>query len=231
MSSSKVTDTIEYSVLRLEHVEEAACVLSKAFLEGERLNLALKMPYETQLEKNQMLCQLALADEVSCVAIDSKSGNVVGAAIGVVVTGEDHLKDAKSRDIAVANPDSCPFARRIQPFLRELNKFYYRHPKLCDSNLDKNCKILKNFKIGVLPAYYGRGIGKKLAITQNDFAKQKGCEFVFLTSTSPGSEKLYLKLGYEVIGEVCYADFEVEGEKPFACITNPSSAKAMFKTL
>ncbi|XP_077988226.1 arylalkylamine N-acetyltransferase-like 2 [Glandiceps talaboti] len=234
MSSAKVNEMIEYRVLTREHVEEAICVLAEGFTYGEPLNVALKTPYEFQLELSRRLSEKALKDEVSAVAIDTKSGKVIGAVVGILVTGEDHLADSEDYTDSQSlseNPDPCLFLRYIPPFIKEVDKIYQSHPKLCKENLDKKCTILKSFKLTVLPDYAGQGIGTELISTRTNLAKQKGVGVITAICTSPASQRLYAKLGHEVIGEIFYSDFEVGGERPFASITLAPSAKVMLKML
>ena len=71
------------------------------------------------------------------------------------------------------------------------------------------------FCIGVKKEFAGNKIGENLTLCSIELAKRHGLLFVHAELTSPISQHFYQKLGYTVLKQITYADFEADGQKVF----------------
>lgn len=76
--------------------------------------------------------------------------------------------------------------------------------------LDEDCNLYIR-KVATLPAYQGRGIGKKNLEYINDFARKLGCEKICLDvyDKSEDAIKFYLHNGFQITGSRKTRRFEV----------------------
>ena len=61
----------------------------------------------------------------------------------------------------------------------------------------------------------GRGVGTKLVEEMLAMAKEHNFKSICVTVSSAFSRKIYEKLGFEVLHEEVYEDFEMDGERVF----------------
>ncbi|XP_006812768.1 uncharacterized protein LOC102804993 [Saccoglossus kowalevskii] len=221
---SKRNSDIRYEVMKECHINEAAHILTAAFLHGEPLFQVVSQPYEAELSSNISLCTHCVKEGVSMVAIDNATGEVVGAATGILCHG-NKIEDGHT-DHPMVTPESTSFLSIIIPFLEELEKVFYKYP---DFTNNRDCMVLSSSKIGVHKDYGGMGIGTKLARMRGELGRGKGVKFIVVACTGPLSQKLYSRLGYECIGEIVYKDYTTKGERPFAKITVCPAAKLFVK--
>lgn len=69
--------------------------------------------------------------------------------------------------------------------------------------------------IGVAPGYEGKGIAKRLLQTALSEAEARGYLYAFSECTSPASQKLHQKAGFECLKSVSVSTFAINGKYPF----------------
>ena len=108
-------------------------------------------------------------------------------------------KDAESGNnfvIRAGNEIAASIA--LDPYQDEqYQKIHWRH---------RNEKVLVIHRLGVHPSFQGRGLGKKMCLFAEQYAKDNWYKFIRLDAYAgnPISKKLYLSLGYTQANGYCY---------------------------
>ncbi|XP_077862714.1 uncharacterized protein LOC144344792 [Saccoglossus kowalevskii] len=167
--NSKISPDIRYEVMNKCHINEAAHILTAAFLHGEPMCQVVSQPYEAELSSNISLCTHCAQEGVSMVAIDNPTGKIVGAITGILCHGNTIEED--KGDHPMLTPEIAPYySPSIFPYLGEVDKLFYKYPFF---NRNRDCMVLKSSKIGVHNDFGGLGIGTKLARMRTELAKRK----------------------------------------------------------
>lgn len=141
---------------------------------------------------------------LSLVTEDSQSGELVGVTI---------THDAYPLKPYLPGP-RCD---KYRPISAMINPLHHEHVHTQTSGPGE---LLYIFISGVKPAYQGRGIVKQQVKQLMQLASDRGFSEARLISTGPASNGLYQKLGFERIAHAPFAEFDFQGERPFASLTS-----------
>ncbi|XP_077998711.1 uncharacterized protein LOC144451686 [Glandiceps talaboti] len=221
---------ISYRLLTEDHMEEAATIISHAFINAEPLSSCVNQPFQAEQASNVSICQAVIKDGLSLVAIDNSTGKVVGTSTAALVTVADILKDLEGEmsESILAPPGSLPHYHPIVAVVQVLDSFLLQVEDFINN---PDALVCSSAKVGVDGKYNGKGIATKLIELRTDLAKKKGCKFVIAQVTGPGSQKVYSNLGFKEIGEMKYKEFEYKGEKIYSAINICPSAKMVILKL
>jgi len=85
--------------------------------------------------------------------------------------------------------------------------------------------------LGVSQGWTGRGIGLELTERLIGVAAAQGFTYAFVFASAAHSQKIFRRLGFEVIAEMQYSEFKVDESFPFAAIKDPPSALLLYLPL
>jgi ribosomal protein S18 acetylase RimI-like enzyme len=80
---------------------------------------------------------------------------------------------------------------------------------------DKN-RIARLTQVAVIPVYENRGIATMLADKAISQIIERNYQYIIADCTADNSWHILEKLGFKIISEIAYKDFNYEGENPFS---------------
>lgn len=193
-------------------LEQVIHCLSHAFTQ-ETMSKALDINANSYIYLAEIVCQKAIKDQLSLVAKDEKSGDVIGFSIlEDFVTELPNLDSVDARFLPIMN------------LLGELDDWY-------KSNYKVKCgEILHLFMTGVDEQYRGQGIAHKLMEEVFNLAKDNGYRSIIAECTGAITQHIRAKYGFQAIKEIEYKTYLYNGELVFKGIHEPRSCKLMLKT-
>ncbi len=210
-----VKNGIVYDLLRAEDVKDASNCIAMAFSVGEPMSRTLTITLDEFLLFTAMFCEKAAADGLSFVAKNQQTGKLLGSLIV-----EDFLTNPPE-GIDRISPKFEP----IFALLEQLDDNYKKqHP------VQEN-EILHIFMSGVYKEYLGQKISTTLKQAAHAMGKIKKYKGAIAEATGPFSQKINANLGYELVDAIKYTDFEFNGKKTFAEITDCQSCQLLYKKL
>ncbi len=87
------------------------------------------------------------------------------------------------------------------------------------------------FMIGVAAQMSGRGVAGQLVESVLANARKRGYRFALTEATSVGSQRVFRRAGFRELDAASYAEFEFNGDRPFAGIEAPRGALLMEREL
>ncbi|MBI5325323.1 MAG: GNAT family N-acetyltransferase [Ignavibacteriae bacterium] len=173
------------------------------FAKTEQTNKVLNIPDNMYLNYAEYITKKALdSDQIS---IAKHNGNIIGFLIW-----EDYCKPLVEG--ITGNPDVykiiAPELEFVELLEKELNKKYQF----------KEYECAKLMQAGVLPEYHNQGIATSLAEEAIANINRKGYKYIIADCTADNSWQVLLKLGFKILTEIAYSDFEHNGSKTFAVL-------------
>lgn len=171
------------------------------FAKAEQTNNALKIPDEMYRNYAEYITIKALALEQILIA--KQNNEIIGFLIW-----EDYCKPLVEG--IKGNPEVYkliePELSFVEQLEKELNNKYQFKENEC-SKLMQAC---------VLPEYQNHGIATAIAEKAITKIKDKWYKYVIADCTADNSWQVLFKLGFEIITEISYSDFEYNGVRTFA---------------
>ena len=171
------------------------------FAKAEQSNKALKIPDEMYRNYAEHITKKALTLEQILFA--KQNNEIIGFLIW-----EDYCKPLVEG--IKANPEVYkliePELAFVELLEKELNVRYQFSEKEC-------AKLLQ---AGVLPEFHNKGIATALAGKAISNIKEKGYKYAIADCTADNSWKVLFKLGFEILIEISYSDFEFQGVNTYA---------------
>lgn len=206
---------ISYQILAEENLASSIECISRTFQSGEPMTKALGITLEEFKYFAKILLRKAVNDQLSLVATDNITGQVVG-----ILIGEDFVTEALE-GIETVSPKFLP----IFELLGGLDEAYK------EKSLVKSGQLYHIFMVGVYKEYAGLSV--QLTNKVEIMARKKGYTSAIAEATSAISQKIYTKrLGFKEVEEippVRYAEFQHEGKSVFANITECDSCRLIIK--
>lgn len=212
---------IQLRNMEASDLDGAVDILNEAFCQREPLTVCLGIPPEKDVVETRAICQQAVSDGLSVVAVDTECNKIIGVATSSIL-------DPSNMSLPDIPEDILLLYRPIYSIIGKLQEVFLNSPAF-QNNPD--AKVVSAMKLGVHPNYTGMGLGTKLRQATTELAQRKGYHFATAAASSPGSQRLYQKLGFEVLDGLKYCDFELDGKRPFDSVTACPSMKFYYKKL
>ncbi|MEG4918090.1 GNAT family N-acetyltransferase [Microcoleus sp. B7-D4] len=196
---------ISFHKMQHSDIEQTATCISQVFSSCEPMAKALKINFKEFYRFAVPVCQKAADEEISVIAKDKKTGEVVGFIIS-----EDFLKVAPDSLEGIDNKFELVFS-----LLSALEENYRK------SNLVKAGQILHIFMLGVQEKYSKRHIATTLVAENLNLAKQFNFEIAIAEATSVGSQKLFGNLGFTTEFSIEYKRYKFKDKHIFSSIKKP----------
>ncbi|XP_006819946.1 uncharacterized protein LOC102804860 [Saccoglossus kowalevskii] len=209
MTSHRIED-IEYRSLAEIHLDDATKLLTSAMLQREPLISSLdNTSYNVEYSANYQLCQRAIRDGLSFVAIDTSTNKLVGVAASVICTeGEEgeyiyYAKDLKGREV-------------YTPMLAILGVLHGHGDPIAGITTTPSSLVAEIAKVTTHVDYGRMGILTEITRRKLEVCKEKGLSIVMADATSPYSQRAFEKCGFHSVYEIQFDNFEFEGKKLFS---------------
>ncbi|KAI4502002.1 hypothetical protein M0802_002684 [Mischocyttarus mexicanus] len=220
---------IEFESMTDETLSSALNIMKTSFFTRENVSKAVGVVSEPgAVDELIELCLDAAKDGVSVVAIEVESGEVIGALFNKIQVAGNPTEQTPFQRFS----ETCKYksSKALVDFMVEIdsriNLFNHYNVKC----------ILELMFLSVLPTFCNRRIGELLISSSLEIARTlkhgdsakipvsiKGDNSIFnyeaiptLASaifTSSYSKKIGKKLGFEMLVDLCYDDFEFDGKK------------------
>ena len=165
--------------------------------------------------KNYMVERLktVLTSHLSFKAIDTRTSQVLGMKLCYKhdIQGKGGHPPYQIEGVpenAVAN------AKKLSQFVRFYNDIFkvqdYRDKIIANDDC-----ILKSMTLSTSKNSRGKGVGTRLVKEMINRAADQNFKSIGVTVSSAFSRKFYKKLGFEILHEEMYKDFEMDGERIF----------------
>lgn len=202
---------ISYQPIQPIDLEEIARCISQVFSAGEPLSQALNISVNDFDGLVVPLCQKAIDEELSLVAKDRKTGEIMGFILS------EEFSPIES-DI----PHGLdPKFEAVFSLLCELDRKYRNsHPVQAG-------KVLHILMLGVRQQYTQRQIATTLVRENLKLAKARHYERAIAEATAAGSQHLFRKLGFTEKFAIPYSSYPFNGQRIFRSIENPPSCLLM----
>ncbi len=207
---------IEYGLMDDSVLEGAIQCVSEVFVAREPMSVHLGITAEEFLVFARAYYPVVMAEELSFVARDAGTGEVVGVRIS-----EDYFQE-EIPDIEGLSPKFFP----LFTLLETLGKRAY------DLREIKPNKYVHLFMIAVKESYANRGIAPTMNKIFFTHVKNRGFTYALTEPTGEISQHILLnKFGFEKLDEIAYDDFEFDGGKPFQGLKGHRCAMLLEKEL
>lgn len=210
----KLLDTqneILFQTMCHSDIEETASCISQVFSSFEPITRALKISFNEFYQFAVPVCQKAADEEISIIAKDRITGEVVGFIIS-----EDFIT------ITSDSPEGID--SKFEPIfslLSELEENYRSRHAIAAR------EVLHIFLLGVHQKYTKRHIATTLVRENLKLAKQHGFEIAIAETTGAISQHIFRNLGFTEEFAIEYNSYKFKGEQIFSSIENPPSCLLM----
>ncbi|MEI3649193.1 MAG: GNAT family N-acetyltransferase [Dolichospermum lemmermannii FEM_B0920] len=176
---------------------------------------ALKISFDEFYRFAVPVCQKAADEEISLIAKDQKTGEVVGFIIS-----EDLMKVYSDSLEGIDHKFESVFS-----LLSEL-EFSYRK-----CHLVKAGQILHILMLGVQKKYSKRHIATTLVRENLNLAKHHKFEIAIAETTSVGSQQIFQNFGFTEEFAIEYKSYKFKGKHIFSSIENPPNCLLMSRCI
>lgn len=193
-------------------LEQTIRCISRSFTQ-ETMSQALGIDANSYISLAEIFGQRAVQYQLSLVAKDEESGDVIGFSIL-----EDFVAEAPNLDRV--DPRFIP----IMNVVDELEQWYIKNSPV------KSGEILHIFLTGVDEQYRGKGIAYQLMEETFKVAKNNNYKGIIAECTGVITQHIRAKNGFKVLKEIEYKTFLYNGDLVFKDITEPPGCQLMLKT-
>jgi ribosomal protein S18 acetylase RimI-like enzyme len=207
----------EISFPKIQHrdIEQTATCISQVFSSFEPMAKALKISFNEFYRFAVPVCQKAADEEISLIAKDRKTGEIVGFIIS-----EDLMTVEPDPTEGIDHKFECVFS-----LLSKLEKNYRSsHPV-------KAGQVLHIFMLGVQAKYTKRQIATTLVRENCKLAKHHNFEIAIAEATSVGSQQIFRNLGFTEEFAIEYKSYKFKGKQIFSSLENPPNCLLMSSPL
>lgn len=223
MSSKAQPDPALMQNIRIEpfthsNKNDALQLLLKSFIRDEPMMHSLGVTeYQAKPILESLFLETAVKDEISFLAYDKRTEQVVCAYIGSLHRRGDVHDDYTMND--VTNPMIY-----TMDFLDIVGSGIWQ---ILPNNINVFCK---NDIASIHPDYRGQKLFRTLKNMCNEKAQQLGCKYAVSLATSYQTQMLNEKLNFRTHRFINYCDYRVLGKTVFANVPAPHTcAKLMIK--
>ena len=197
---------IRIEKMTAEHIKQATVIVSKAFV-TEPMTRALGLNHEQVLPDFSKVVEKLQQEDLSFVAIERSSGAVVG-----VVINKDYTVAPLAEDLVFS---------AAKPIFTLVDELDVMASELADV---KAKEVFHLYILAVQGNTTGQSVGLQLVTQSCDLAIALGYKKLATEATGPISQHIAKqKLGAREVASINYRDFEFEGKKVFASITEVES--------
>ncbi|MFN7414477.1 MAG: GNAT family N-acetyltransferase [Dolichospermum sp.] len=193
-------------------LESTIRCISHSFTQ-ETMSQALGIDVNSYVSLAEIFSQRAIQYQLSLVAKNEDSGDVVGFSILEDFLAETpNLEDVDSRFLPIMN------------VVDELKKWYINNYAI------KSGEILYISMTGVDEKYQGQGIAHQLMEETFQVARNNNYKGIIAECTGASTQHICAKHGFKVVKEIEYKTFLYNEELVFKHIEKPSGCQLMLKT-
>ncbi|OUC41528.1 hypothetical protein D917_03283 [Trichinella nativa] len=191
---------------KTEHSVELYDLLCRGFLHDEPLNRASAIDLQDAEPFFKNYIQKCLNSNLSVVARDCHTGQLVGCALNDVGYFESEYQHESQEGYSEK--------------MATVNLFVEQVKSSMDGQFPTGSKYMELCLLSVHPSYYRRGLGYKLTLASLDRAKQFDCQYVITVATSLYTQKICRKLNFSIIQSFDYANYRTNNQFVFKSKTN-----------
>lgn len=195
-------DGIIYDLMQSQDLLATMELVATVFPGGEPLTKTLGITTEYYYPMAEIVCHKALAEGLSHVARDAKTGAVIGFRISEDLYAADTSYQKQYDEFVQFLPLN---------FLVKLLKEKYLQDKILSKG-----QILYQSMLGVAYGYEGRHIARRLIAANIAYAKILGFSKIVTDPTGIVTQRMTAGLGFKEVVSISYQDFEYQGAKIFA---------------
>lgn len=208
---------IRVELLSDKTLEGAIHCVSRAFIKNEPMAAHLNITMDEFLVFANAFYPSLIEPQLSFVAVDEGNGQVVGIRVS-----EDYHQEEEPPEIPGLSPKFYP----LFTLLDQLGETFKGMRQV------KPGQYVHMFMVAVDDGYQRRGVAPKMNSAFFKHVKARGFTHAVTEPTGLISQHILRnKFGFSVLHELAYADFEFDGEKPFADLEGHPSAMLMEKDL
>jgi ribosomal protein S18 acetylase RimI-like enzyme len=203
----------EILLMKMQHsdIEQTATCISQVFSNFEPRAKSLKISFNEFYRFAVPVCQKAADEEISLIAKDQKTGEVVGFII--------------SEDLMNVYSDSLEgIDNKFESVLSLLSELEENYRKC---HLVKCVPILHILMFGVQEKYSKRDIATTLVRENLNLAKHHNYEIAIAEATSVGSQQIFCNLGFTEEFAIEYKSYKFKDKHIFSSIENPPNCLLM----
>eukprot|EP01065_Artemidia_motanka_P025778 TRINITY_DN30742_c0_g1_i1.p1 TRINITY_DN30742_c0_g1~~TRINITY_DN30742_c0_g1_i1.p1 ORF type:complete len:288 (+),score=67.97 TRINITY_DN30742_c0_g1_i1:66-866(+) len=217
---------LQFQVLQADKVAEAVDVLANAFACDGQTGVTSMCGLDADAVHSlaSMYLPRTAANGVSICAVEEESGRVVG-----VIVAEDFASQPPlGIDALLAQH---PATTNLVGILDECaDQLFRTNHELSAGQLPMPGKICHLMCVGVAPAWRRQHIALDLVKTALSQSAKLGFETVFADASGIAAQHLYTHCRMESVGGIEFADWECDGERPFAdCASDLHSTLQVFE--
>ncbi|WP_319545935.1 hypothetical protein [Ruegeria conchae] len=188
-------------------LDQSFALATQVFVDGSTLHRALNIQLNEYRDYLWPSFKAMVSEGLSVVSVDSTTYKILGC---LIITEFSHVN-------APSGEKTTPFAP-LSALTSELVSRYSRK-----RDLRRGEAVLVDIGAVALEAS-GKGIYKAMRKRANQVAHDHGFRFVLGELSSSATQRVVLtRMGHRKIAEVRFSDFEYEGSRPFASISDPES--------
>jgi ribosomal protein S18 acetylase RimI-like enzyme len=206
---------ISFQKMQHSDIEQTATCISQVFSSFEPIAKALKISFDAFYRFAIPVCQKAADEEISLIAKDPKTREVVGFII--------------SEDLMNVYPDSVEGIdnkfESVFSLLSELEENYRK------CHLVKAGQILHILMLGVQEKYSNRHIATTLVRENLNLAKHHNFEIAIAEATGVASGQIFRNLGFIEEFAIEYKSYKFKNKHIFSSIENPPNCLLMSRCL
>ena len=211
---------VTYRIMSVLDVPRVVLTLVEAFFQSERITAVCGCTRADQIRFMEMYIPRMAVEGSSVVAVDSDSGELLGAFVNEDFANED--PPGMSDFPATAEGDWAPLLSMIGALEEHLAEEH----GIPSSDRPRG-RWLHLWMLGVASSASGRQIGRKLAQHSIDLAERRGFVLAFAECTGAVSTHILTKHGRQHVAHFMdYATFAGEGESANAVRNLPSEGHA-----
>jgi N-acetylglutamate synthase-like GNAT family acetyltransferase len=202
---------ILFQTMQPSDIEETATCISQVFSSFEPLAKTVKISFNEFYEFALPICKKAADEEISIIAKDQKTGEVVGFIIS-----EDFITIESDHPAGISHKFEAVFS-----LLSELENNYRRcHPV-------KLGQVLHIFMLGVKEKYTKRHIATTLVKANLNLAKHHNFEIAVAEATGVVSQHIFDKLGFKEEFSIEYKSYKFKDKHIFSSIEHSPHCRLM----
>ena len=217
---------VYFSALKPEHREGAVKLVLQNFLKNEPACKHLRMKYFPEHDIHAEMYFNEMADQgLSFVAVDRETNQVVG-----VLFNTEYYPDRTNplSEVLEKETDECKGSCEFKRFLS-----VYEQNRSVVPDIFRHYGVDRCFYFGFLcvnPEYSNMGIATTLVKLSEEHAKSLGHRLCIVDATAGQTKHICVnKLGFNVLGEMKYKDFEFYGDKPLTHVNENETMQYVAK--
>ncbi|XP_070537913.1 uncharacterized protein [Ptychodera flava] len=205
--------SIQLKVLEAQHRVDAVELLTDVFPRKEPTLNFLQAPYESVKHFNEIAVNRAIRDGIATVAFDNEANKLAGVFACFLIS-QEHEGSEYFADVKLLAP-----VKPVVDLFAVLRARFYQLEEV-KAEQSRGSKFVEMYLIGVQDGYHGQGMARRLIEYSLKLGKAKGAKMAYAEVTSPitqhiaASDSRFIRVG----DMIEYATFEVNGEKPYACM-------------